>query len=115
MIRRPIFLLAPALVAVTASFTVGGVGAAASPGSAATGGLTHVVDDTGSIAVSVPAGWTVDTAPMTSAGVALPEDRRPPGAGRLPHQHPRQRPRVRRGPGGRGMRRVVAAGRVHAV
>ena len=72
MIRRPIFLLAPALVAATASFTVGGVGAAASPGSAATGGLTRVVDDTGSIAVSVPAGWTVDTAPMNSAGVALP-------------------------------------------
>ena len=69
--NRQVRVLTAGILAAS-TLALGGNGALASPNSPAPDGLTRVVDDTGTIAVSVPSTWTVRTAPVERSGVAFP-------------------------------------------
>lgn len=61
------------IVTVAGGSVAGVVGGFTPAARAATGGeLVRVVDDTGSIAVSVPVGWAIETAPIVAADVTVP-------------------------------------------
>lgn len=70
--NRLLSILTAATVSMTATVALAGSGVVASREPATPDGLTRVVDDTGTLAVSVPETWTVNTAPETKSGVEFP-------------------------------------------